>query len=236
MEVKGQLISAREPLTCPDRKQRERMAELQERRRGLQALLSTRLAELRRICLQEAELTGAVPGDFPLEAGERPPCVRRRGGASRQGNRKCRTEEEDSQRSKLKKTLFSGALRKHSDSENNTHHGKRTVHRGCHTDDTVRSESSSTSDSTGLDNEDGVSQCRPPPLIAGSPVEVFYLNKTRNSLHSRTDHPEHLQKPPPLTLPPSHPPPPPPPSSPAPPHALRTPRPPLIRWGRAGSG
>uniref|UniRef100_A0A8C9X6W9 Coiled-coil domain containing 120a n=1 Tax=Sander lucioperca TaxID=283035 RepID=A0A8C9X6W9_SANLU len=50
------------------------------------------------------------------------------------------------------KTLFSGALRKHSDSEHNTHHGKRTVHRGCHTDDTVRSESSSTSDSTGLDN------------------------------------------------------------------------------------
>ena len=30
------------------------MAELQERRRGLQALLSTRLAELRCVCLQEA--------------------------------------------------------------------------------------------------------------------------------------------------------------------------------------
>uniref|UniRef100_A0A8C9X3K4 Coiled-coil domain containing 120a n=1 Tax=Sander lucioperca TaxID=283035 RepID=A0A8C9X3K4_SANLU len=131
-------------------KQRDRMAELLERRRGLQALLSTRLAELRRVCLQEAELTGAVPSDFPLEAGEKPPCVRRRAGASRHGNRKCR--EEDSQRSKQKKTLFSGALRKHSDSEHNTHHGKRTVHRGCHTDDTVRSESSSTSDSTGLDN------------------------------------------------------------------------------------
>eukprot|EP00064_Thunnus_orientalis_P017467 superscaffoldBa00003717_g17550 len=86
MEVKGQLISA------PDRKQRERMAELQERRRSLQALLSTRLAELRRICLQEAELTGAVPSDFPLEAGEKPPCVRRRGGTSRTGNRKCRAE------------------------------------------------------------------------------------------------------------------------------------------------
>uniref|UniRef100_A0A668U1I8 Uncharacterized protein n=1 Tax=Oreochromis aureus TaxID=47969 RepID=A0A668U1I8_OREAU len=58
----------------------------------------------------------------------------------------------------LYKNLFSGALRKHSDSEHNahtqthTHHGKRTVHRGCHTDDTVRSESSSTSDSTGHDN------------------------------------------------------------------------------------
>ncbi|XP_056239820.1 coiled-coil domain-containing protein 120 isoform X2 [Seriola aureovittata] len=214
MEVKGQLILAPDPLTCPDRKQRERMAELQERRRSLQALLSTRLAELRRICLQEAELTGAVPSDFPLEAGEKPPCVRRRGGVSRQANRKCRAEEEDCQRSKPKKNLFSGALRKHSDSEHNTHnqththHGKRTVHRGCHTDDTVRSESSSTSDSTGHDKDEGVSQCRPPLVSAGSPVEVFYQNKTgRNSLHNRTEHPETLQTHKPLPLPPSHPPP-----------------------------
>ncbi|KAI9535890.1 hypothetical protein NQZ68_039257 [Dissostichus eleginoides] len=172
MEVTGQLIS--EPLTCADRKLRQRMAELQERRRSLQALLSSRLAELRRICLQEAELTGAVPG------GGETPCVRRRGVASRQGNRKGRSEEEDSQRSKLKKTLFSAALRKHSESDN-THHGKRTVHRGCHTDDTVRSESSSTSDSTGLDNDDAV--CRPP--------ETFYLNKTRSSRHRAElhDHP-----------------------------------------------
>ncbi|XP_030278160.1 FERM domain-containing protein 4B-like isoform X2 [Sparus aurata] len=225
MEVKGQLISAPDPLTCPDRKRRERMAELQERRRGLQALLSTRLAELRCVCLQEAELTGAVPSDYPLEAGERPPCVRRRGGTSRQGNRKCRAEDDvDCQRSKPKKTLFSGALRKHSDSEHNTHtqththHGKRTVHRGCHTDDTVRSESSSTSDSAGHDNDDGVSQCRPPLVSAGSPVEVLYQNKTRkNSLHNRCDHPDALQAHRPLPLPPSqpptnplHPPPPPP--------------------------
>ncbi|XP_073325685.1 uncharacterized protein [Pagrus major] len=214
MEVKDQLISAPDPLTCPDRKRRERMAELQERRRSLQALLSTRLAELRCVCLQEAELTGAVPSDYPLEAGEKPPCIRRRGGTSRQGNRKCRAEDDvDCQRSKPKKTLFSGALRKHSDSEHNTHtqththHGKRTVHRGCHTDDTVRSESSSTSDSTGHDNDDGVSQCRPPLVSAGSPVEVLYQNKTRkNSLHNRCDHPDALQAHRPLPLPPSHPP------------------------------
>ncbi|XP_037333843.2 coiled-coil domain-containing protein 120 [Pungitius pungitius] len=194
MEVKGQFISTPDPSTCPDRKYKERMAELQERRRGLQALLSTRVAELKRVCLQEAELTGALPSDFPLEAGEKPPSVPRRRGTSRQANRKCQTEEEYSQRSKSKKTLFSGALRKHSDPEHNTHthHGKRTVHRGCHTDDTVRSESSSTSDSTGLENDDSVSA----PLLvsSGSPVKVFFQNKTtRNALHIRTDHPETLQ-------------------------------------------
>ncbi|XP_017158696.1 FERM domain-containing protein 4B [Poecilia reticulata] len=214
MEVKGQLILAPEPLTCPSRKQKERMAELQERRRSLQVLLSARLAELRRICLQEAELTGAVPGDFPLEAGEKPPCVRRRAAPTRQGNRRCRAEEEDGQRPKPRKTLFSAALRKHSDSENgththtHTHHGKRTVHRGCHTEDTVRSESSSTSDSAGNDNDNGGSQCRPLLVSAGSPVEVFNQNKTKkSSVLSRTEHRESTKPPP---LPPSQPPPPPP--------------------------
>ncbi|KAM3860397.1 coiled-coil domain-containing protein 120-like [Diretmus argenteus] len=155
MEVKGQIISVNDPVSCPNRKQRvEQMSELLERRRSLQTLLSTRLAELKRICLQEAELTGEVPSDYPLEVGEKPPYIRRRLGTSRQGTRTFKAEEEDAQRSKPKKTLFSGALRKHIDSEQNTHthHGKRTVHRGCHTDDTVKSESSSTSDSTGHDN------------------------------------------------------------------------------------
>ncbi|KAM8862261.1 uncharacterized protein ccdc120a isoform 2-T2 [Spinachia spinachia] len=170
-------------------KYKERMAELQERRRGLQALLSTRLAELRRICLQEA-LTGALPSDFPLEAGEKPPSVTRRHGTSRQTN-KCQSEEEFSQRSKPKKTsVFSGALRKHSDPEHNTHHGKRTVHRGCHTDDAV-----------------------PGPLLvsSGSPVKLFFQNKTiRNSLHIRTDDPETPHTNEPLPLPSSRLPPPPP--------------------------
>ncbi|KAF7655989.1 hypothetical protein LDENG_00047040 [Lucifuga dentata] len=236
MEVKGQIISSPDPLSIPDKKQRaERMTELQERRRSLQVLLSTRLAELRRICLQEAELTGAVPTDFPLEAGEKPPCVRRRGGTFRHGNRKSKAEEEEAQRSKPKKTLFSGALRKHSDSEHNTHtqthththHGKRTVHRGCHTDDTVGSESSSTSDSTVHDNDDGVSQCRPPLVSVGSPVEVYYQNKTRrNSTNNRNDLSETLQKHKLLPLPTSQP----------PPHPLQPPPPPQSHDGSSSSG
>uniref|UniRef100_A0A4W5KUE8 Cytohesin Ubiquitin Protein Inducing domain-containing protein n=1 Tax=Hucho hucho TaxID=62062 RepID=A0A4W5KUE8_9TELE len=63
----------------------DRMTEVQERRCSLQTLLNTRLAELRRVCLQEAELTGEVPGDFPLETGERRPYVRRRVRSYRHG-------------------------------------------------------------------------------------------------------------------------------------------------------
>ncbi|KAK7884590.1 hypothetical protein WMY93_027713 [Mugilogobius chulae] len=192
MEVRGQLITATD--TGPDRKQRaQRLVELQERRRGLQTLLSTRLVELRRVCLQEAELTGLLPDDFPLEEGEKPPSVRRRGGSRL--NRKNRTELEE----KKKKTLFS-SVRKHSEPEHISYiqgqRSKRTVHRGCHTDESVRSESSSTSDSTGHDNDESVSQCRPQLATAGSsPIEVFSQNKTRNnSVHSRSDSQDMLQK------------------------------------------
>ncbi|XP_057685955.1 coiled-coil domain-containing protein 120 [Corythoichthys intestinalis] len=207
MEVKGQLISAPAPLTCWDRKQREHMLELQERRRSLQSLLSARLAELRRVCLQEAELTGSLPSDFPLAAGEKLPHVRRRGGTSRQANRKYKVEEEDGARVKTKKTLFSGTRRKHNDREHNTHaqHGKTTVHRGCHTDDTVRWESSSTSDSTGNDNEELVPQSRPLLVAAGSPVEGYYHNKTRtSSVCNRSELPEGIQNHRPSAQPRSH--------------------------------
>ncbi|RVE71115.1 hypothetical protein OJAV_G00071640 [Oryzias javanicus] len=188
MEVKGHFISAPDILTCRDRKHRERMVELQERRRGLQALLGTRLAELRHICLQEAELTGTVPCDFPLEVGEKPPCVQRRG-----GNRKSRVEEEETQRSKQRKKIFSGTLRKHNTSEHNghnhsnTHNSKRTVHRGCHTDDTVRSESSSTPDSAGHEHDNATTQSHPLVVSSGSPAEIFYHNKTSRNVLNRPD-------------------------------------------------
>ncbi|KAB5567185.1 hypothetical protein PHYPO_G00229880 [Pangasianodon hypophthalmus] len=200
MEVKGHLITGPELQGSTDTKQRaERMVELQERRRSLQALLSTRLAELRRVCLQEAELTGELPNEFPLEAGENPPHVRRRVGSARSGSKSnLKSEEEDASQRKLKKTLFSGALRRHIEVEQQLAHGKRTtVHRGCHTENTVRSESSSTSDSTSQETEevsDGPSPSQP-RLVPGSPdsrfcrklspVEIYYEMKARrNSVSS----------------------------------------------------
>uniref|UniRef100_A0A8C7YBE3 Cytohesin Ubiquitin Protein Inducing domain-containing protein n=1 Tax=Oryzias sinensis TaxID=183150 RepID=A0A8C7YBE3_9TELE len=176
-------------LTCRDRKNRERMAELQERRRGLQALLGTRLAELRHICLQEAELTGTVPCDFPLEVGEKPPCVQRRGG-NRKNLSVC-LQEEDTQRSKQRKKIFSGTLRKHNTSEHNhtnTHISKRTVHRGCHTEQRMLSHLwlSCLSDNA-------TAQSHPLVVSSGSPAEIFYQNKTsRNLLNRYTDLNSHL--------------------------------------------
>ncbi|KAG9336026.1 hypothetical protein JZ751_003285 [Albula glossodonta] len=190
MEVKGPTITAMglgapDPPGCQDSKQRaERISELQERRRGLQTLLNARLGELRRVCLLEAELTGEIPKEFPLEAGERPPHVRRRSGLSHHGSKhSSKGEEEEVGQRKQKKALFSGALRRQTDSDQHPTHGKRTVHRGCHT------EESSPSVAT-----DGLSPSRP-RLAPGSPdsrlcrklspVEIYYEMRTRrNSMAS----------------------------------------------------
>ncbi|KAA0714359.1 Coiled-coil domain-containing protein 120 [Triplophysa tibetana] len=207
MEVKSHLISQGGPelQVSMDSKQRaERMVELQERRRSLQSLLSTRLAELKRVCLQEAELTGELPHEYPLENCEKFPHVRRKAGLSRSSSKHItRNEEEDIFQRKTKKTLFSGALRRHVDSEQHPSHGKRTVHRGCHTDNTVKSESSSTSDSTNQDTEEVSDSLSPSHsrLVPESPdsrfsrklspVEIYYEIKTRRSSVASSASPSH---------------------------------------------
>lgn len=90
MEVKGQLISsptfnASAALfgeAAPQMKS-ERLRSLLDRQRALQEALSLKLQELRKVCLQEAELTGQLPPECPLEPGERPQLVRRRPPAAR---------------------------------------------------------------------------------------------------------------------------------------------------------
>uniref|UniRef100_A0A8C7AIP5 Coiled-coil domain containing 120 n=1 Tax=Neovison vison TaxID=452646 RepID=A0A8C7AIP5_NEOVI len=90
MEVKGQLISsptfnASAALfgeAAPQVKS-ERLRGLLDRQRALQEALSLKLQELRKVCLQEAELTGQLPPECPLEPGERPQLVRRRPPAAR---------------------------------------------------------------------------------------------------------------------------------------------------------
>ncbi|XP_060231664.1 coiled-coil domain-containing protein 120 isoform X2 [Meriones unguiculatus] len=85
MEVKGQLISSptfNAPAAlfgeaAPQVKS-ERLRGLLDRQRALQEALNLKLQELRKVCLQEAELTGQLPPECPLEPGERPQLVRRR--------------------------------------------------------------------------------------------------------------------------------------------------------------
>ncbi|XP_061689498.1 coiled-coil domain-containing protein 120 isoform X2 [Syngnathoides biaculeatus] len=183
---------------CHDGKlQAERVAALQERKEALEVLLNSRVEELKLVCFQEAELTGKLPQAFPLETGEKPPAVQRRAGMPPN----CRVEDEAAQRKQMK-AIFTGALYRHTESERNFPNSKRTVHRGCHTEDGVMSEStSSMSDSTSHDNESSPSvatdqrSLSQPRLSVGSPdhrisrklspVEIYYEMRTRrNSLTS----------------------------------------------------
>ncbi|XP_068275551.1 LOW QUALITY PROTEIN: innate immunity activator protein [Nyctibius grandis] len=64
---------------APPPKQR---AQAGRRQQALEARLEGCVQELRRLCLREAELTGTLPREYPLRAGEKPPKVRRRIGAA----------------------------------------------------------------------------------------------------------------------------------------------------------
>ncbi|KAK4871640.1 hypothetical protein RN001_015764 [Aquatica leii] len=59
-----------------------RLATLQERKQSIEEALAKRNQELRQICIQEAELTGIMPTEIPLEPGESPPIFRRRIGTA----------------------------------------------------------------------------------------------------------------------------------------------------------
>ncbi|XP_054279396.1 innate immunity activator protein [Macrosteles quadrilineatus] len=58
------------------------VASLQSRKDSLEAKIKEKNEELKALCIQEAELTGVLPLETPLEAGESPPVFRRRVGTS----------------------------------------------------------------------------------------------------------------------------------------------------------
>ncbi|NXY09565.1 INAVA protein, partial [Pteruthius melanotis] len=61
---------------------KERVQAGRQQQQALEARLDGCVQELRRLCLREAELTGTLPREYPLKAGEKPPKVRRRIGAA----------------------------------------------------------------------------------------------------------------------------------------------------------
>lgn len=50
-----------------------RLSALNERKKALEDTLQKNNLELRQLCIKEAELTGVIPIEYPLEPGERPP-------------------------------------------------------------------------------------------------------------------------------------------------------------------
>uniref|UniRef100_A0A8C6WXM0 Coiled-coil domain containing 120 n=1 Tax=Neogobius melanostomus TaxID=47308 RepID=A0A8C6WXM0_9GOBI len=105
------------------------------------------------------------------------------------------------------KTIFTGALYRNSELDRNAQN-KRTVHRGCHTEESVISEStSSMSDSTSHDNESSPSvvadqrSLSQPGLTVGSPdqrisrklspVEIYYEMRTRRNSATSSVSPSH---------------------------------------------
>ncbi|XP_065505301.1 innate immunity activator protein isoform X1 [Caloenas nicobarica] len=61
---------------------KERAQAGRRQQQALEMRLEGCVQELRRLCLREAELTGTLPREYPLKAGEKPPKVRRRIGAA----------------------------------------------------------------------------------------------------------------------------------------------------------
>ncbi|XP_038667876.1 FERM domain-containing protein 4A isoform X6 [Scyliorhinus canicula] len=61
---------------------KDMLAALKSRQDALEETLRVRLEELKKLCLREAELTGKLPKEYPLDPGEQAPTVRRRIGTS----------------------------------------------------------------------------------------------------------------------------------------------------------
>uniref|UniRef100_A0A3Q3IU00 FERM domain-containing protein n=1 Tax=Monopterus albus TaxID=43700 RepID=A0A3Q3IU00_MONAL len=61
---------------------KDMLAALRARQEALEETLRQRLEELKSICIREAELTGKLPKEYPLDPGEEPPIVRRKIGTA----------------------------------------------------------------------------------------------------------------------------------------------------------
>ncbi|XP_014220702.1 serine/arginine repetitive matrix protein 1 isoform X1 [Trichogramma pretiosum] len=65
-----------------DESHAQRLQYLQQRRDALQEKLTQKNSELKKLCIEEAELTGVLPPEIPLEPGESPPTFSKRVGTN----------------------------------------------------------------------------------------------------------------------------------------------------------
>ncbi|KAL8212729.1 UNVERIFIED_CONTAM: FERM domain-containing protein 4B [Gekko kuhli] len=79
MASNGSLISSgSQDSEVSEEQKKEKISELKKKEQLLQEKLLQKVEELKKICLREAELTGKIPREYPLNTGEKPPQVRRR--------------------------------------------------------------------------------------------------------------------------------------------------------------
>lgn len=66
------------PGTLADDALSARLQWLRQRREALQEKLAQKNNELKNLCVEEAEITGVLPPEIPLEPGESPPTFHRK--------------------------------------------------------------------------------------------------------------------------------------------------------------
>uniref|UniRef100_A0A3B3VPU6 FERM domain containing 4A n=1 Tax=Poecilia latipinna TaxID=48699 RepID=A0A3B3VPU6_9TELE len=78
----GSLLSSSQESDSSQTAKKDMLAALRARQEALEETLRQRLEELKSICIREAELTGKLPKEYPLDPGEEPPTVRRKIGTA----------------------------------------------------------------------------------------------------------------------------------------------------------
>eukprot|EP00063_Salmo_salar_P005511 XP_013980346.1 PREDICTED: FERM domain-containing protein 4A-like isoform X2 [Salmo salar] len=83
---------------------KDMLAALRARQEALEETLKQRLEELKNICIREAELTGKLPKEYPLDPGEEPPTVRRKiGPAFKLDEHKIKPKREEEELERLER-------------------------------------------------------------------------------------------------------------------------------------
>uniref|UniRef100_A0A8C7FA28 FERM domain containing 4A n=2 Tax=Oncorhynchus kisutch TaxID=8019 RepID=A0A8C7FA28_ONCKI len=83
---------------------KDMLAALRARQEALEETLKQRLEELKDICIREAELTGKLPEEYPLDPGEEPPTVRRKiGPAFKLDEHKIKPKREEEELERLER-------------------------------------------------------------------------------------------------------------------------------------